>query len=374
MLPVALLTPRRGLASARTLSLLALLTLVGCTAPRPAPEPPLALHRYQFTQPQMGMPFRIIVYAENENRATRAAEAAYARVAQLNNVLSDYEDDSELTLLSKTSGSGQAVRLSDDLWHVLDAAQRLSARSGGAFDVTVGPCVNLWRRARRQRELPEPARLEAARRAVGFRNLHLDARSQTATLQVPHMRLDLGGIAKGYALDAALQVLDAQGLSRALITCGGDMAAGDPPPGQPGWRIEIAPLDLTNAPPPHFVWLVRRGLATSGDLFQRLEIGGKRYSHIVDPRTGIGLTDHSLVTIIAPNAMTADSLATAVSVLGPKAGLALVEATPKVAALVVRRPAETIERFESRRFRRLPSASPELDPGAGRASREKPGS
>src|SRR5213075_2826079 len=143
-----------------------------------------------------------------------------------------------------------------------------------------------------------------------------------------------------YALDEALQVLNSHHLSRALVTGGGDMAVGDPPPGKPGWRIELPPLDVTNAPPTRFLLLKRRGFATSGDLFQRLEIDGKRYSHIVDPRTGIGLTDHSLVTVLAPDCITADSLTKVASVLGPQEGMRLIEETRGVAARVVRKPGE----------------------------------
>ena len=129
------------------------------------------------------------------------------------------------------------------------------------------------------------------------------------------------------------------------------MAAGDPPPGKRGWRIEVAPLDVTNAPPARFVSLVNAGLATSGDLFQRLEIDGRRYSHVVDPRTGLGLTDHSLVTVIARDAMTADGLSKVVSVLGPKKGFSRVEETPGAAAFVVRIPDKAIQSSETRRFR-----------------------
>jgi thiamine biosynthesis lipoprotein len=169
------------------------------------------------------------------------------------------------------------------------------------------------------------------------------------------MRLDLGGIAKGYALDEALKVLYAHGLRRALVAGGGDMVAGEPPPGKRGWRIEVAPLDVTNAPPPCYVSLARSGLATSGDLFQHLEIQGQRYSHIVDPRTGIGLTDHSLVTVIARDGMTADSLSTAVSVLGPTRGVRLVEAARGAAALIVRKPGRQVEAVATSRFsKRLP--------------------
>ena len=131
------------------------------------------------------------------------------------------------------------------------------------------------------------------------------------------------------------------------------MAVSDPPPGKKGWRIELAALDATNAPPARFVSLSHAALATSGDLFQRLEIDGRRYSHIVDPHTGIGLTDHSLVNVIAPDCITADSLTKVVSVLGPKKGLDFIEATPRAAARVIRQPGDKIELNESSRFGRF---------------------
>jgi FAD:protein FMN transferase len=127
------------------------------------------------------------------------------------------------------------------------------------------------------------------------------------------------------------------------------MAAGDPPPGHKGWRIEIAPLDVANAPPARFVLLRHAGLATSGDLFQRLEIDGRRYSHVLDPRTGLGLTDHSLVTIIARDCTTADGLSKVVSVLGPEKGFQLVQKAG-AAAHVVRKPDGRIERQETANF------------------------
>src|SRR5205085_10535960 len=206
---------------------------------------------------------------------------------------------------------------------------------------------------RRERKLPNPEQLAAARAAVGYEKLELDAHRRTAKLLAPGMRLDLGAIAKGYAADQALRVLESRGLTRALVSGGGDMALGTAPPGAKGWRIEIAPLDVTNAPPARFVTLSDMGLATSGDVFQNIEIAGKRYSHIVDPRTGVGLTDHSLVTVIAADGMTADGLATAVSVLGPTAGLKHVAKVKGASAHVVRKPGDEIESMESPGFRRF---------------------
>ena len=174
---------------------------------------------------------------------------------------------------------------------------------------------------------------------------------RTAELLIPEMRLDMGSIGKAYAVDAALAVLKKRGIPRALVGGSGDMAAGDAPPGLPGWRIEVAALDAPGAPPPQIVHLANRGIATSGDVFQRVEIDGKRYSHIVDPHTGLGLTDHGLVTVIAPDCFTANGCTTSASVLGPERGLKLIDETPGVAALLVRKPGEKIEFVESHAWR-----------------------
>ena len=317
----------------------------------------LALTRYEFTQPQMGLPFRIVLYAPDAATAQAAAQAAFARIAELNSVLSDYDSDSELSRLSQTSGEGKDVPLSKDLWFVLNRAQTLARETDGSFDVTVGPFVNLWRKARRQRELPNPTQLAEARAAVGFRKLQLDPRRRSARLLAPKMRLDLGAIAKGYAIDQALSVLRTNGLHRALVAGGGDIAAGEPPPGQSGWRIELAPLDTTNAPPARFIRLTSAALATSGDAFQRLEIDGVRYSHVIDPHTGMGLTDHSLVTIIADDCIEADSLATAVSILGPKKGLKFIR-TRGAEARIVRQPEEVVFIHESVGFQNYCESEP----------------
>ncbi len=312
--------------------------------------------RFVFEKAEMGMPFHVTLYAPDAATARAGADAAFARIAELNAVCSDYDSDSELSRLSRTSGQGKAVQLSNDLWRVLARAQWFAEQTDGALDATVGPVVGLWRNARRKQALPSAERLAELRQRVGFKNLRLDAGARTAELLLPEMRLDLGAIAKGYAADEALAVLRARGLPRALVGSGGDMAAGDPPPDQPGgWRVEVAPLDVSGAPPPQIVLLAHCGIATSGDVFQRVEIDGVRYSHIVDPHTGMGLTDHGLVTIVAGDCMTADAMATAVSVLGPRRGFEFVELTPGAAAHFVHQPAQSIEFMESKRWKALPS-------------------
>ncbi len=308
------------------------------------------LARYEFQRPEMGMLFRLVLYAADSTNAARAADAAFQRIEQLNSIMSDYDAESELSRLSYTSGQGKEVVVSEDLWRVLSRAQELAERSGGAFDVTVGPYVNLWRRARRQHELPDPAKLAQAREAVGYQHVRLIPQRQAVQLLVPNMRLDLGGIGKGYAVDEALKVLRREGVHQALMEAGGDMGVSDPPPGKQAWRIQLSSVDATNAPPSRFLLLRNHALSTSGDLYQRLEIGGKRYSHIVDPHTGIGLTDHSVVNVIAPDSTTADSLTKVVSVLGPDKGLRFIAQVPGVEARTMREIGGKIEVSESSGF------------------------
>lgn len=330
-----------------------LLGLAGAAAIGAEPE---GLQRFRFERAEMGVPFRITLYARDEASARKAADAAFERVEGLNAVLSDYEPDSELNRLSASAGKGQAVKVSADLWRVLVLSEAMARRSDGAFDITIGPLVDLWRRARRQRELPAPAALEEARARVGIGKLRLDASTQSAELLVAGMRLDVGGIAKGYAVDEALKVLAAQGIASALVAASGDIGASGPPPGQPGWRVEVAPLDSPDAPAARHVWLCHSAVSTAGDAFQRVEIGGVRYSHIIDPRTGMALTDHSLATVLGPDCTTTDSLETTVDLLGPEKGMKLIEATPGTAAYVVRRPGEKVEAVESARWGELAGA------------------
>jgi len=329
-----------------TLGIFACLVLTACVTP-----PAASLQRHEFGRTEMGMEFRIVLYAGTTNAATLAATEAFDRIHALNMIFSDYEEDSELSRLSRSSGTGRAVPVSPELWEVLERSQELAVRTGGAFDVTVGPYVSLWRRARRRHELPRPGLMAIERERVGYAKLLLDPNGRTALLEVPRMRLDLGGIAKGYAMDEALKVLARHGISSALVTGGGDMALGEPPPDRAGWQIMLASLDTEDAPPVENVLLARCSVATSGDLYQFVVIDGRRYSHIVDPRTGVGLTDRSLVTVIAPDSMTADSLATAVSVLGPDEGLALVAEYAGTAVRLLRRPRDAVEVHESPGFK-----------------------
>ena len=295
----------------------------------------------------MGSTFEIILYAPDEPTARRAMDAAFARIDQLNQVFSDYEPASEAGRLSHASPMAEAVPVSEEMFNVLDYSLRLSRVTDGAFDITVGPLSRLWRRARRLRELPAPQLLDEALASVGYRYLELDADGRKARLTAPGMRLDFGGVGVGYAVDEALKVLNQHGLTRALVNGSGDIVLGDPPPDEPGWRIGVAPLE-PDQPPSRLLRLAHCGVSTSGDAWQYVEIDGRRYSHIVDPKTGLGLPTRSSVTVIARDGMAADALATAATVLSVERGLALVEQTCGAACLIVRIEDEKPVVFESR--------------------------
>jgi thiamine biosynthesis lipoprotein len=321
--------------------------LVLLAAAAPAAEPKLT--RHTFTEPHMGTTFKIIVYAADEAAAGKAARAAFARVAELDGIMSDYKPASELMQLCGKAG-GDPVKVSDDLWTVLERAQEVAKRSDGAFDVTVGPIVRLWRRARRTKQLPDADDLARAKALVGYDKMTLDPKGHTVRLAKEGMKLDLGGIAKGYAADQALLVLKKHGWTRALVAAGGDIAVGDAPADATAWTIGIAPVEDPLSEPKKYLLLTNAAVSTSGDAEQYVEIGGKRYSHIVDPKTGLGLVGRMTVTVVAPNGFWSDPLTKVVAVLGPEKGFPLIEQTKGVSGYVVRKTDRGEETFSSKHF------------------------
>ena len=255
----------------------------------------------------MGTLFRITVYAESETVAKDATAAAFARAHELDAILSDYKPNSELNRLTRQP-PGTAVQVSADLMRVLAASQQIARASDGAFDVTLGPVIELWRQARRTGRLPSESDHRGALQRTGWRHMHVDTRQSTVRVDIQGMQLDMGGIAKGYAADEMLKVLKSRGIGQALVAAGGDLRIGEAPPGENGWRVK---LDWTNEQ----LILANCAVSTSGDTEQRVEIGSERYSHIVDPKTGLGVRRSSPVTIIAPTGLLADPLATALSVM-----------------------------------------------------------
>jgi thiamine biosynthesis lipoprotein len=310
---------------------------------------PAALQRFVFTEPHMGTTFRIVLYAPDEATAKKAAKAAFARVAELNAIMSDYQPTSELMRLCEKAG-GAPVEVSVDLFEILRKSEEFAKMSDGAFDISISPVVRLWRKARRTREMPKAEDIKKALARVDYRKIKLDPKGRTVQLLMMGMLLDLGGIAKGYAADAALAVLRQHGITRALVAAGGDIAVGDAPSDAAGWKIGIAPLKNPDAPPEHYLLLKNAGVSTAGDSEQFVEINGKRYSHIIDPKTGYGLVGRRSVTVIAPDATTSDGLDTPICVMGIERGLKLIDRREDLAALLVFETDKGIETVQSKRF------------------------
>jgi thiamine biosynthesis lipoprotein len=273
------------------------------------------LARHEFESVHMGTKFRIVLYSAEPDTAKRSADAAFALAEDLNAHFSDYDADSELMRLTQK----REAEVSEELFDILARARALAKETGGAFDITTGAHTRNWRRARITGTLPSAASIAAAKRASGWQKLDLDPETRRVTLTVPGMFLDLGGIAKGFTADAMLKLLKDRGHPIASVAAGGDVAVGDPPPGKAGWRVGIAPDGEKNS---EVVVLANQAVSTSGQAEQKVTIDGKSYSHIVDPKTGLGLTGSAPVSVIAELASDTDPLATALSVMGEKRGRA----------------------------------------------------
>jgi thiamine biosynthesis lipoprotein len=282
----------------------------------------------------MGVEWIVTVHAETIEEGTAAAEAALNRVAEIDRVLSDYDRQSEVSqlMIAAAAAPGQPFPVTRDLADTLRRSLAFTEQTQGAFDATVGPLTILWRQARKTGRLPNPKKLAAAMAATGpgVVRLHDDEMGAAVSLEHAAARLDFGGIGMGYAIDAAMHLLADRGITSAMIDASGDIAVSGPPPGRNHWRIAVPPLmrtetgtDRSGEAPT--LALVHAAVATSGDAYQAVVIDGTRYSHIVDPRTGLGVVGPTAVTVIAADATTADALSTALSVLGHSDGLPVID-------------------------------------------------
>lgn len=288
---------------------------------------------HQQSASHMGTKWHIALYSRDTNAANRAFAKSWSVIEEIDNRLTNYEANSELNQLCRSSPHATAVKVSDHLWHVLREAHKLSKQTDGAFDVTIGPISKLWRRSRRKKHLPDQATLAAAKHSVGYRLIQYKPDLQSVRLANPKMQIDLGGIAKGYAVDRAIDVLLDHGVKDALVNGGGDLRVIGSPPGKPGWTVEVSGIRAGDDR--KSMVLTNAAIATSGDAWQYVTIGGVRYSHIIDPRTGLGTTQSKTVTVKAPTCIAADGLASALSVLPPIQGTKLVDTRADTEARIV---------------------------------------
>lgn len=273
----------------------------------------------------MGTLFRLQLFAPDEDCATRAAGRAFEEAHRLDRMLSDYHPESELMKLCRKP-AGVAHDVPDELFEVLAESVRLHRLSAGAFDVTIGHLTKEWRRAARRGKLPDERRLGLALSVQGGAAIGLRERERKVVLSKPGMLLDLGGIAKGYAADRMLDVLVAEGCPMAIVSAGGDLRVGAAPPGSDGWEVVLRPFGAGEEGGKALRVAVEHcAVSTSGSVHQFVEIEGHRYSHMVDPVTGLGIDPGLACTVLADRARESDPLATAFCILGVDKGLALAE-------------------------------------------------
>ena len=282
----------------------------------------------------MGTIARIVVTAENPNQANKAINAAVDKIFHIEELMSDYDPESQLSKVNQQAFD-QPVPVDTELFEVFAAGKLYSCLSDGAFDITIGPVVQLWRKAKEDNAAPNADALQKAKECVGYKNLILDAEKQTVRFAKDGMFLDLGGIAKGYAIDKAIEILKAAGAKGAMVDIGGDLRCfGTPANGAEHWLIGLQdPVNEEN------ILLTLnmddRAVATSGDYRRFVIIDDQKHSHIINPVTADSASNLSSVTLIAPTAMAADALATAVTVLGNEKGLDLINKIETAEAILV---------------------------------------
>ncbi len=285
----------------------------------------------------MGTSVEVRAYNGDEGTRAVAIGEAFAAIAEVDRLMSNYRDDSELSMLN-AKGATAPVAISDPLYSVIAAAQQVSDRSGGAFDITVGPLVRLWGFHDKRPHVPSDAELQAIKPLVDYRNLLLDATAHTVRFARPGVEIDLGGIAKGFAVEVAANVLRKYGLA-GFIDAGGNQYMLGVPPGKSSWTVGVRDPDHADG----LIATIESpagSVSTSAGYATFLTANGKRYGHIMDPRA-LHPSDACLsATVLSPDGTLADAVSTAAYVLGPQRGLALIDSYPGMAGVIVYRAAD----------------------------------
>jgi thiamine biosynthesis lipoprotein len=278
--------------------------------------------RFQFSEMKMGSSFTIIFYHTDSIEANTIARSCFSLVDSLNAVFSDYSSRSEVGSLN-TQASYQQLKPSPELFSMILRARQAWLLSSHSFDVTIGALSQLWRRAKRQQEFPGKDEVEKAKAMTGFENLLVDEQKRTISTRKYGIQLDFGGIVPGYAAQKVIDYLHSINIHQALADASGDIVVSGAPPGKAGWTIGINLPESENEIWDRQLGLTHCAVSTSGDVYRYTLHDGIKYSHIIDPRTGYGLTSQRNVTVIAKDGATADWLATACSILSIPQAMAL---------------------------------------------------
>ncbi|HIJ69951.1 MAG TPA: FAD:protein FMN transferase [Planctomycetes bacterium] len=321
----------------------------------------------------MGTFANITAVAGDSKTAGICVEAAFDKLKYVDEVMSDYKAESQLSQVNREA-FGRPVHVDENLFEVLRISGEYSRQTENAFDITVGPIVDLWRQAQELKRLPTEAELAEARSRVGFGKLALNRADKTVRFGVKGMRLDLGGIAKGYAIDSAIEAMEKAGAVGGLVDLGGDVRCfGTPSDNKASWLVGLQDPAADDR-----LLLVLKlrdmAVATSGGYRRFTEIDGQRYSHIINPGAGASADELISVSIIAQTATAADTLATAVSVLGGEKGLELIDSLSETEAILVGagKTAELIHTEGVRRYVDTTQAVPVYSTASKVAGQRKP--
>lgn len=287
----------------------------------------------------MGTVSKVIVVAKDRAQAIACIEKVFQEQHRIEAVMSFHRADSELSMLNSKAYQGP-VEVTTELLELVQKAVQISRLSHGGFDITVGPLVKLWRQAGQSQSLPTDQQIGSVLQKVGYHRLQIDPDHRTIKFLAEGMMLDLGGIAKGYAVDRSIEIARQTGVLGCLVDLGGNIRCfGKAPEGRPYWIVGIQdPCQAGSFGPNAIAMTLRlpdKAVATSGHYYRFQQIQGRSFSHIIDPRTGCPSQALASVTVVAPDATTADAFSTAISVLGLDQGLALARSLPEVAAIII---------------------------------------
>lgn len=282
----------------------------------------------------MGNQLELTVVAADKAWAEQRIDMAVGEIQRIERLLTTFKEDSETNLINRNAGI-EPVRVSDEVFRLIERSISISRLTQGAFDISYGSIdKSLWNFDRTMKSLPDPALAKQMVRLINYRNILLDHEKQTVFLKEKGMRIGFGGIGKGYAAEKAKEVMVRAGVTSGVVNASGDLAAwGHQPDGKP-WTVGIVHPDTAHLPF-SFMNITNMAVATSGNYEKYVIIDGKKYSHTIDPKTGLPVRGIKSVTIIAPNAELCDALATPVTIMGVEAGLYLIDQLQGVACVII---------------------------------------
>ena len=282
----------------------------------------------------MGNRFEFTVIAENQQDGDLAIDAAIQEVKRIELLLTTFSHLSQTSLINENAGL-LAVKVDLEVLHLIERSLRISAITDGAFDITYGSIdKRLWNFDPHMTSLPDEQTALASVGLIDYRNVMLDKENSTVFLRNKGMRIGFGGIGKGYAADQAKSVLQKLGIKSGIVNAAGDLVTWGTQIGGRPWTVGIADPEQTNRPFSSLK-ISDMAIATSGSYEKFVTINGKRYSHTIDPKTGLPVSGVKSVSIICPSAELADALATPVVVMGVKVGLELINQIKQVACVII---------------------------------------